>query len=123
MILAAAVRLFMFLGDAVMFVAPTAGELTSSELALVDHPRSVEGGLRVRAGVAFGNLLAQDGDYFGPPVNLAARLVASAEPGQVLADHGVTGQLGPDFLVEPLEPRELRGIDQPVMPYVVRAAT
>ncbi len=115
-------RVVKFLGDAVMFVAPTAGALASIALGLVHHPKADEACLRVRAGIAFGDLLAQDGDYFGPPVNLAARLVAVAEPGELLGDATVVSLLGPDFDATAAEPRQLRGIDLPVTPYTVVAA-
>ena len=113
-------RVVKFLGDAVMYVAPTTGALAGIALDLVHHPKAAVAGLRVRAGIAFGDLLAQDGDYFGPPVNLAARLVAAAEPGEVLAEPGLAPLLGPDFLLEEREPRLLRGIEVAVAPFAVR---
>ncbi len=112
-------RVVKMLGDAVMFVAPTAGALAAIALALVHHPKAEYAGLRVRAGIAFGDLLAQDGDYFGPPVNLAARLVAAAEPGEVLAAPTVVPLLGPGFVTAEQQPRLLRGIDDAVSPYAV----
>jgi len=115
-------RVVKFLGDAVMFVAPTASMLARIACELVGHVRAREAELEVRAGMAYGDVLAQDGDYFGPPVNLAARLVAAAEPGQVLASPAAAELLGSDHSVEPLEPRLLRGIDAPVTPYLVRTA-
>lgn len=56
-----------FLGDAVMYVAPTVPVLARIACALVTHPKPAEAALEVRAGVAYGDVLAQDGDYFGPP--------------------------------------------------------
>ena len=112
-------RVVKFLGDAVMFVAPTAPVLARIACELVGHERAREACLEVRAGMAYGDVLAQDGDYFGPPVNLAARLVAAAEPGQVLASPATVALLGDDHVVTELEPRELRGIDAPVTPYLV----
>lgn len=113
-------RVVKFLGDAVMFVAPTAPVLARIACELVGHERAREACLEVRAGMAYGDVLAQDGDYFGPPVNLAARLVAAAEPGQVLASPA-TAALLVDYDVTELEPRQLRGIDAPVTPYQVVA--
>ncbi|HVF05374.1 MAG TPA: adenylate/guanylate cyclase domain-containing protein [Frankiaceae bacterium] len=108
-------RVVKFIGDAVMYVTAKPAAAVEVALRLVDrseHP--------VRAGVAYGVLLAQDGDYFGPPVNLAARLVATAEPGQVLVSDEVCKLLPSDYEVQPLPPRELRGIAEPVTPYAVR---
>ena len=38
-----------------------------------------------RAGLAYGSVVAREGDYYGPVVNLAHRLVELAYPGTVLA--------------------------------------
>ncbi|EUA00794.1 adenylate and Guanylate cyclase catalytic domain protein [Mycobacterium kansasii 824] len=78
-------RLVKFIGDAVMWVSPTPVRLVQAAVDLVDHPRAREADLQVRAGLAYGTVLAINGDYFGSPVNLAARLVAVAAPGQILA--------------------------------------
>jgi class 3 adenylate cyclase len=99
-----------------MWVSADAGDLIAIAHALVTHPAATESGIHVRAGVAYGAVLAQDGDYFGPPVNLASRLVASAEPGQVLASQQVVELVDPAcFEVQP--PLALRGYDEPVAPY------
>lgn len=110
-------RIVKFLGDAVMFVAPTADSLAGIACALVQHPKATEACLKVRAGIAYGDLLAQDGDYFGPPVNLAARLQVIAEPGQVLATPSVVPLLGPNYTADEGELREVRGLDVPISPY------
>ena len=112
-------RVVKFLGDAVMFVAPTADGAAAIACALVGHPKAAEACMDVRAGLAYGDVLAQDGDYFGPPVNLAARLVAVAPPGEVLAAPGVVPLLGDAHVAQPREPRVLRGIDDPVAPYAI----
>lgn len=112
-------RIVKFLGDAVMFVAPTAPVTAEIACALVNHPKAAHAALEVRAGIAFGDLLAQDGDYFGPPVNLAARLVALAGPGEVLAAPGVVPLLGGGIGASARESQVLRGIAEPVTPYLL----
>ena len=112
-------RVVKFLGDAVMWVSAEVDDLVAIAAALVTHPRAAAAGIEVRAGVAFGPVLAQDGDYFGDPVNLAARLVAVAEPGQVLAAHDTVAQLGADWVAIPGTPVTLRGFEDPVVPHVV----
>ena len=79
-------RVVKFLGDAVMWVSSNPERLAKAALDLVDHPRAREAGIQVRAGLGYGEILAINGDYFGNAVNLAARLVAAASPGQILAD-------------------------------------
>jgi class 3 adenylate cyclase len=111
-------RIVKFLGDAVMWVSARPKDLVAIASDLVTHPRAAEAGIEVRAGIAFGSLLAQDGDYFGPPVNLASRLVAAALPGQVLTAGDLVVELGVEGLTE-LPPLALRGFDEPVTPYLL----
>jgi class 3 adenylate cyclase len=115
-------RVVKFLGDAVMFVAPTADATAGISCALVNHPEAAHAGIEVRAGIAYGDLLAQDGDYFGPPVNLASRLVAAAQPGQILAAPALVALLGNGHHAIQQEPQTLRGITEPVTPYLLVSA-
>ena len=89
-------RVVKFIGDEVMWVSATPARLAQVAVDLVDHPQAREEGLQVRAGLAFGTVLAINGDYFGNPVNLAARLVAAAAPGQILATSELHDEL-PDW--------------------------
>jgi predicted ATPase/class 3 adenylate cyclase len=50
--------------------------------------------LRVRMGVHTGEAEERDGDYFGPPVNRAARLMSAAHGGQVVVSGTTVGVLG-----------------------------
>jgi class 3 adenylate cyclase len=111
-------RVVKFIGDAVMWVSGTAQKLVAVATDLVDHPRAVETGLQVRAGIAYGPILATNGDYFGNAVNLAARLVAVAEPRQILASADVREQL-PDWTAQELPPMQLKGFDAPQRVYAL----
>jgi len=106
-------RVVKFIGDAVMWVCSSPERLAQAALDLVDHPRAREEGLDVRAGLAYGEVLAINGDYFGIPVNLAARLVAAAAPGQILAAAALHERL-PDWTAAPHGPLTLKGFDAPV---------
>jgi class 3 adenylate cyclase len=109
-------RVVKFLGDAVMWVSSSPQRLAEAALHLVDHPRAREAGLQVRAGLGYGEILAMNGDYFGNAVNLAARLVAAAAPGQILAATAVREQL-PEWPTVAQEPLQLKGFDAPVTAY------
>jgi class 3 adenylate cyclase len=109
-------RVVKFLGDAVMWVSPKPERLATAALDLVDHPRAREAGLQVRAGLGYGPILALGGDYYGNAVNLAARLVAAAAPGQILAAEEVYKQL-PQWPAVVQEPLQLKGFDAPVIAY------
>jgi class 3 adenylate cyclase len=109
-------RIVKFLGDAVMWVNSDPAPLAKAALELVDHPQAREAGLQVRAGIAYGEILAMGGDYFGNAVNLAARLVAAAAPGQILAAAEVYERLS-DWPAVAQEPLHLKGFDAPVIAY------
>jgi class 3 adenylate cyclase len=109
-------RVVKFIGDAVMWVSSTPERLAKAALDLVNHPRAHEVGLQVRAGLGYGEMLAINGDYFGNAVNLAARLVAAASPGQILAAAEVHEKL-PDWPAIAQEPLQLKGFDEPVTAY------
>jgi class 3 adenylate cyclase len=109
-------RVVKFIGDEVMWVTSTPELLAKVAMDLVEHPRAREAGLQVRAGLGYGSVLAIGGDYFGNPVNLAARLVGAAAPGQILAAADVRDEL-PEWPAIPQEPLTLKGFDDPVVAY------
>ncbi len=115
-------RVVKFLGDAVMFVATDPDALAGVALDLVHHPRARSAGLQLRAAIAAGELVAQEGDWYGPPVNLAARLVGVARPGQVLAAADPAHRLSAAFRTEPQAPVTLRGVSGPVTAWSVARA-
>jgi class 3 adenylate cyclase len=94
----------------------TPAQLVQVAVDLVENPRAREAGLQVRAGLGYGSVLAIGGDYFGNTVNLAARLVTAAGPGQILASTDVRDEL-PDWPAIPLNPLILKGFDAPVPAY------
>jgi adenylate cyclase len=121
-------RLVKMIGDEVMYVATDPAAAAEIALALRDavagHP--VLAGLR--GGLVFGEVVAQDGDYYGREVNLAARVVAAAGPGEILATAGVAYALAAshEITVRAQGERALRGFEHPVALFTVtraRAAT
>ena len=112
-------RVVKFIGDEVMWVSASPEQLAKAAVDLVDHPRAREEGLQVRAGLAYGSVLAINGDYFGNPVNLAARLVAAAAPGQILADSALHDEL-PYRPAVAHGPLTLKGFETPVTAFDLR---
>ena len=57
-----------------------------------------------RAGLAYGSVIAREGDYYGPVVNLAHRLVELAYPGTVLVSDELHDAVSrrPGVLVRPV---------------------
>jgi len=105
-------RIVKFIGDAVMYVTPDPVSAVAAAEDLVSA--AAVRGLQARAGVATGTVLALDGDYFGPVVNLAARLVALGEAGDVLASESVVEWLGDRRESQTLGPQQIRGFDEPI---------
>jgi class 3 adenylate cyclase len=73
------------IGDAVMFVTNAPGIACALALELIEACTAATLP-KLRVGLAFGDVMVRHGDFYGAPVNLAARLVASAEAGTALAD-------------------------------------
>lgn len=55
------------LGDEVMWVSASPERLANAAIDLVEHPRAREAGLQVRAGLAFGTVLARRGPWAVEP--------------------------------------------------------
>jgi adenylate cyclase len=105
-------RIVKTIGDEVMFVTDT--EATAAAIAVKLTERSTGDELLpdTRAGIAAGHLVAREGDYFGPVVNLAARLTELARPGTVLAPAEVGAALEHDarFVIRRVPQRRVRDI-------------
>jgi class 3 adenylate cyclase len=114
-------RVVKFIGDEVMWVSSTPGLLAKAAFDLVNHPKASEAGMLVRAGLGYGEALAINGDYFGTTVNMAARLVAAARPGQILASQAVRDEL-PDWTATATDRLTLKGFDDPVTAYELHGA-
>ncbi|UCH86816.1 MAG: adenylate/guanylate cyclase domain-containing protein [Dehalococcoidia bacterium] len=77
--------------------------------------------IRVRIGLNAGEPVAEEKDLFGTAVQLAARICASAEPGEILLPEGVRHLVaGKGFLFSDRGDVALRGFEDPVRLYEVR---
>jgi len=87
-------RIVKFIGDEILYTTSGAGSACTIALDLLqacrDHPFVPS----VRAGVAMGRVMLRDGDVFGPVVNLAARVVEAAQPGELVATADVADASG-----------------------------
>jgi len=75
-------RVVKTIGDEVMFVGPSRQVVTAA-IRLQDAAAAAALP-RLRIGAASGAVVARDGDFFGPAVNLASRLTEIARPGEIL---------------------------------------
>ena len=100
------------IGDAVMFTEPNPVAAAKAALGLRASIREDPALPKVRVGIAWGPVVAIEGDLFGETVNRASRLTDIGHPGTVLIDdalgHALDGE--DDVVVKPLRPRKLKGI-------------
>ena len=119
------VRLVKTIGDAVMLVAPEPAPLLDAVLCLMEAAeREGEQFPSLHAGVAHGPALRRWGDYYGGPVNLAARLTERARPSALIADEAVRELAGDDdaFAWSEAGLKKLKGIAEPLPVFRCRRA-
>jgi len=109
----ATTRVVKLIGDEVMYVSGTADEALAIAHALVNDPDLPD----LRVGMAAGRVVTRAGDVFGSPVNLAARLVATAQPGEILLDAVAAERASDALALEPRGARDLPGFPDPVVVY------
>jgi adenylate cyclase len=103
-------RVVKTIGDEVMFAG------VSSQVARIARALRDTAGERdlpaIRAGIAAGMVVARDGDFYGPVVNLASRLTEAASPGSIYASDALNADLADDatFTWAELGVRDLRSI-------------
>ena len=120
-------RVVKMIGDEVMFVVQTATSAAQIGLSLAEAYAGDELLSDVRVALAVGPVLVKDGDFYGPVVNLASRLVGVAHPGtvlisdefrQALREEGTT-----DIDTRPLRTRTLKDLGRVQMWKLIRAGT
>jgi adenylate cyclase len=92
-----------------------------------DPARAIVGGLELveqteaairvpaRIGINAGAVIAQEGDYFGRTVNVAARIADYARPHEVLvSEEARRNAAGADVAFEPIGDVPLKGVSKPV---------
>ena len=108
-------------GDGVLATFPSAVEAlaaaVAAQQATEEQARRAELDLRLRVGLALGEVAVEGGDVFGTPVVEAARLVAAAQPGQILCTALVRAVAGSRAAVtfSDLGALELKGLPEPVL--------
>jgi adenylate cyclase len=107
-------RVVKMIGDEAMFVMESVVGAARIGLGLAEAYADDELLSDVRVGLAVGPVLVHDGDYYGPIVNLAHRIVNIANPGTVLMSDEFHTQLmdeaGDEFTGQALRPRVLKDL-------------
>ncbi|HET7693423.1 MAG TPA: tetratricopeptide repeat protein [Gemmatimonadota bacterium] len=120
-------RIVKYLGDGALAEFASTDEAIRSASALMRDfqetaPTRGSAPVSLRIGIHVGDVVAApDGDLYGDGINVAARIQAEAEPGEVWASEDVWRQLRqrPEFRFDPRGERELRGLDAPLKLYAV----
>ena len=103
-----------WLGDGVMFHFADPGSAILSGLDLVEQTES-EISVPARVGINAGAVIAQEGDYFGKTVNIAARIADYARPHEVLVSEDARRGAGVDEVeFELIGDVPLKGVSQAV---------
>jgi class 3 adenylate cyclase len=100
-----------------MFVTAHPDAACTIALDLVDAFRDHAVAPPVRVGLAAGRVAALRGDFFGPPVHLAARIVGVAPPSTVLVSDDVRARIAdvmPAVTCTAEPPVALAGFETPV---------
>lgn len=106
-------RVVKFIGDEVMFTfaEPAAACRCGQRLLALAADAHIPD---VRVGIAYGDVISRYGDYYGPVVNLASRLVDIAPSGGVFVTADVAERAKDAFAFDEQPPRDVKGIDRPV---------
>jgi adenylate cyclase len=105
-------RVVKFIGDEVMFAFRRPTHACTCARALLGLARA-EAIPDVRIGIAMGDVVSRFGDYYGPVVNIAARLVQSAPPRGALVTRDLASHAEGEVFADFGE-LELRGIPEPI---------
>jgi adenylate cyclase len=113
-------RVVKQIGDAVMIVSPDPAGLVDMSLRLVEAAAADADYPTLRVGVAYGPAVSRWGDWFGSPVNLAARLTARARPSSILAAEPVRDAAPDAFDWSFAGEKKLKGFAAPVRAWRAR---
>lgn len=116
-------RVVKMIGDSVFFIADDLEIGLQVVTSLIERFNEAQDLLPVRASLILGDVFSRSGDVFGPPVNLAARLVDVAPTGKILTDAPTAAAIASsplrlEYRVDDFPSTELRGFGR-VRPFLV----
>ncbi len=116
-------RAVRWLGDGGMFLFADPKGAVVAALEMVERAPA-EGLPPTHIGIQVGPVIFQDGDVYGMTVNVAARIAARAEAGEVLISEEALAHVpGPEVRFERVGPARLKGVAEALVIYRARAAT
>jgi len=113
-------RVIKTLGDAVLFVCDDPVGAAEIALTVTERGEDPDDAFpAVRAGLAYGDVVARLGDVFGPTVNIASRLTTVARPGTVVVDEGAAEVLTGGYSLVRLRRTSVKGYSR-LQPFALR---
>ncbi len=106
-------RIVKLIGDEVMFASTNAANACHTGRSLMRAFSGDDDRIAPRGGLAFGDVVLRGGDYFGPVVNVASRLVDEAVPGELLVTEAFAEAASP-CTFEPAGRRMIKGFEEPI---------
>jgi predicted ATPase len=117
-------HVFATAGDSFAAAFPTPRDAVDAavdaQLAMTKTTWTVPDGLHIRVAIHAGEVIERGGDYFGPTLNTAARVLNAAHGGQVLVTAAAASDLSHPTM--DLGEHRLRDIDAPVRIHQLRAS-
>lgn len=115
-------RVVKMIGDEVFFAAPSGDAACQIGLEVLRFAAADPVLPAARGAVGYGAAIPREGDYFGPLVNLAARLVKVAAPGELVVTAETAAALPAGrWTLRALGPRAVRGLPHPEVVFAVAA--
>ena len=116
-------RVIKMIGDEVFFSAPTVD--AACEIAFEVCSAVARDSLLppARGAIGHGQVIPREGDYFGPLVNLVARLAKIPRAGELVITKDAAADLSAErWTLKELEPAHVRGLEDPVPIFAVTKA-
>jgi adenylate cyclase len=114
------------IGDAVLVRVPEASAAIRMAVRLIGEVGTRHGSLAVRVGAHTGPAVQRDGDWFGASVNLAARVAAVAQRGEVVmtdVTHSAAGGAVSEYEIEARPGQIFKNVAEPVTLYALTLAS
>ena len=117
-------RVVKMIGDEVFFTAPSVDAACRIGTEVCQAAALDPALPPARGAIGFGTAIPREGDYFGPIVNLVARLVKLAAPGELVITEEAAATLPAGrWIVRALGPHQIRGVHHPVPIFAVGPPT
>jgi adenylate cyclase len=118
--LAYGARLVKMIGDAAMFVTPDPDVAARVATSIVEEVAKDDVLAQARAGIDRGDVVPLGGDYFGRPINVAARITSFARPGTTVVSKAALDAMDEKPDVGKVGTHRLKGVGKVSM-YKIRS--